>query len=334
MKKLKIKKVYPTLFLFVFIFLVLGGLVFAQDKGLEVTYPQIPGVDTPTVVKTPLPQYVKYIFNFGIWIAGFVAFGSLVYGGVRYLTSVGDPSKTDDAKDQIFAGILGLIVLLSSYLILANLNPQLLTLKVSKDNLGTPGETIGVYLCKDSSFQNCTVYGSNSDTLAPAINDQVAYIHFKNTDTTVFGAVLHEDSSRQGTCQVLLADGPVKLPSGAASSITVFQRGTATGAGVTLYECENYDTTSKTGSIFDRHTCQKWGPYQNVQNNNLGQIGNSIQIDPESKYLAVVFQGANGTQKCEVFTTSDPGLATNYIGDCGLWHNMGCFTSLTVLPIK
>ena len=83
------------------------------------------GVVPKTVEGTSLPDYVKYIFNFAIIIAGAVAFGVTVLGGIRWLTSAGDPSKLRDAKDQIFAAFLGLIILLSSYLILTTINPQL-----------------------------------------------------------------------------------------------------------------------------------------------------------------------------------------------------------------
>ena len=331
------KKICLSLLLIFFLVLVLGSFSSAEGKDLEIQYPQVPGAETPTVVKTPLPQYVKYIFNFGIWIAGFVAFLSLIYGGIRYLTSVGDPSKTGDAKDQIFAGILGLVVLFASYIILANLNPQLLTLRVNTENLAAPGEIIGVYLCKGATQQNCTVYESSSDTLAPAINDNVGYIYFKNNDTTVFGAVLHENGSRQGTCKVFLSDGPVRLPNGAASSITIFQQSAPSGEGVTLFECGDFRTDPMGWGPFTTQ-CQKWGPYQSTWNNgsgyHLAQIGRSIKITEEGKYLAVLFQGENNTQKCEVFNQSDPDLASNYIGDCGNTKNMGCFTSIIVLPIK
>lgn len=98
--------------------------VFAQRE-LEVKYPTILGVTPKTVEGTQLPEYVKYIFNFAIIIAGIIAFGVIVFGGVRWLTSAGDPTKLRDAKDQIFAAFLGLIILLSSYLILTTINPQL-----------------------------------------------------------------------------------------------------------------------------------------------------------------------------------------------------------------
>ncbi|MCH8741349.1 M23 family metallopeptidase [Patescibacteria group bacterium] len=94
---------------------------FAQD--LEVEYPTIPGA--PLSAEPTLPEYIKFLYNFSIIIAGLVAFFSLVYGGLRYMFSVGSPAAMADARDQITAGILGLIILLGSYLFLVIVNPQL-----------------------------------------------------------------------------------------------------------------------------------------------------------------------------------------------------------------
>lgn len=119
---------------------------FAQD--LEVEYPTIPGA--PLSAQPTLPEYIRYLYNFSITIAGLVALFSLVYGGFRYLASVGSPVAMADAKDQITAGIVGLIILLGSYMFLTIVNPELAILKLDKtaftancgNNICEPGETI------------------------------------------------------------------------------------------------------------------------------------------------------------------------------------------------
>jgi hypothetical protein len=110
-----------------------SGLVWAQDSepGLEVKYPTIPGVP-PLPEKPLLPEFIRYLYYFSIIIAGLVAFASLIYGGFRYLTSVGQPVAMADARDQISAGIVGLIILLGSYLLLTTINPQLAIFRLEK----------------------------------------------------------------------------------------------------------------------------------------------------------------------------------------------------------
>lgn len=112
------------LIILIFASVLMGSFCFAQRK-LEIIYPTAPGAETPTTVKTALPEYLKYVFTFAIMIAGLLAFGALIYGGFLYLTSAGDPSKMKDGQDQIIAGFLGLIIVLSSFLILNTINPQL-----------------------------------------------------------------------------------------------------------------------------------------------------------------------------------------------------------------
>jgi len=127
---LKFRKT-KLLILFLLLFLFLGASFVLAQKPLEITYPQIPGAVTPTTTKTALPDYIRYVFQFSLFLGALIALGSFVYGGVRYLTSAGSPSAQKDAKSQISAGILGLIILISAYLILNTINPQLVALEVS-----------------------------------------------------------------------------------------------------------------------------------------------------------------------------------------------------------
>ena len=129
---MKIIKKNKLLFLFLLLLIFLIGASFiSAQKPLEIVYPQIPGALTPITTKTSLPDYIRYIFQFSIFLGASIAFGSLIYGGVRYLTSAGSPSPQKDAKSQMSAGILGLIILVSAYLILNTINPQLVAFKVS-----------------------------------------------------------------------------------------------------------------------------------------------------------------------------------------------------------
>jgi len=121
-----------------------------SPKALEVEYPGLIQAPKPTSTST-LPNYVKYIYVFAIVASGFVALVVLVIAGFQYTVSIGMPEKIRDAKDKIWAALLGLLILLSSYLILNTINPQLTFLP-------EPGEVPsiipdieeGVYLCKQS----------------------------------------------------------------------------------------------------------------------------------------------------------------------------------------
>lgn len=140
-------------FLFIFFLISLVGFavspnfVFAQ-KELEVKYPEVEGFK-PETTKTLLPDYVKYIFNFLIWASGLIALGALVYGGFKYLTSAGMPEKLKDAKEQIAAALLGLLILFASYLILITINPQLVIFQLGPMTPIISTLRSGVLVCKE-----------------------------------------------------------------------------------------------------------------------------------------------------------------------------------------
>ncbi|MCK4454330.1 hypothetical protein KAU51_03220 [Candidatus Parcubacteria bacterium] len=118
-------------FIFIFFFAALLILFCSSfclaERDLEIEYPGIGG-EAPTG-ETKLPGYIKYIFNFAVMLGGILAFAVMVYGGIVYLISAGDPTKISDAKSRILSGIIGLVLLLLCYLILTTINPELAILK-------------------------------------------------------------------------------------------------------------------------------------------------------------------------------------------------------------
>jgi hypothetical protein len=121
---------FPFQFKLLFLIFV-PFLVFAQT-GLEIEYPSIPGVESPTL-PTPyeaqhLIRNVRYIFNFAIFSGIIFSLLVLISAGLRYLYSLDNPQIKADAKNQIFSAFLGLILLVISYNILALLSPDFVVL--------------------------------------------------------------------------------------------------------------------------------------------------------------------------------------------------------------
>jgi hypothetical protein len=74
--------------------------------------------------------FVANFYQFALMIGGILAFGVIVYGGVRYMASAGNPSGQSDAKEWIEAALLGLLLLVGVYFVLSVVNPQLLNLNL------------------------------------------------------------------------------------------------------------------------------------------------------------------------------------------------------------
>jgi len=144
-------------FKLVLLFLIIGGLSLSfliaraddgTDKGrqLELEYPAVSGLK-PKTIETGLPEYVQYIFYFSIAIIGFIIFGVLVYSGIQYLTSAGQPAKLQEARKGIVSAFLGAIILVSAVLIFKTINPSLVELELAKIPSVHAPLTPGVYIC-------------------------------------------------------------------------------------------------------------------------------------------------------------------------------------------
>ena len=64
-----------------------------------------------------------YNTSLGIGLA--LALGILIYGGIAYSVSSGNPGRIGDAKKWIWAATTGILILFSSYIILNYINPKL-----------------------------------------------------------------------------------------------------------------------------------------------------------------------------------------------------------------
>lgn len=88
----------------------------------------IAGGACPTNWKTDLGSYIGRVYQFGLMIVGFVAFGMIIYGAAEYTLSAGGVTKKEDAKAKIMNAVYGVILLFGAYLILYTINPKLVQL--------------------------------------------------------------------------------------------------------------------------------------------------------------------------------------------------------------
>ena len=117
------KKTILLFFLVFCFFLTKADFVLA----LEQQYPMIFGMG---IGSGTLPEYAKYFFNIGMALAGILAVVVMVFGGAYYLVSLGMGKFTDEGKQWIKAGVLGLILTVCSYLIAYTINPDLVIFKL------------------------------------------------------------------------------------------------------------------------------------------------------------------------------------------------------------
>lgn len=110
--------------------LVISLVLASNAYALETQYPEIMGKSI-TEETTPA-GYVVYFFYLAIALGSVLVFIVLVLAGVDFMTAGGEPAKISEAKKKVTSAIIGLVVLLSSFLILNSINPDLLNIELGQ----------------------------------------------------------------------------------------------------------------------------------------------------------------------------------------------------------
>lgn len=90
----------------------------------------IPGVTNSKGEVKNLACYIAGFYRYFAIVSGILATVMMMFGGFKYVTSFGNPNRLSDAKDNIVSAMVGLGIVLGSYLILNTINPALVDLKM------------------------------------------------------------------------------------------------------------------------------------------------------------------------------------------------------------
>lgn len=124
-KKLLLLLILSVIFLYTIYNIPNTSMAVAQVQ-LETGLPNVP---RQLPAENTLPTYIKYLFIFGLSSISILALAYMIMGGVMYILAAGNSSLVAEAKDTIFQALLGLAVLLVSYLLLRTINPDLVNLR-------------------------------------------------------------------------------------------------------------------------------------------------------------------------------------------------------------
>lgn len=92
----------------------------------------IPGLfqGAQPVDETLLGRYISNFYVFFAGVAGILATVMMMWGGFHYITAAGNPQRMNEGKDIISNAVIGLVLVLISYLLLNAINPRLIQLRV------------------------------------------------------------------------------------------------------------------------------------------------------------------------------------------------------------
>lgn len=234
--------------LFLILFCGFIGLapVLASTNGLEVEYPTLATGPVRTLdSNSTLPQYARYIFDFGMFVGFFAVFLGLAIAGVTYLLSGILPmtqvvkvlgidknfsGTRREAKDRAVGAITGLIILVTTYLIITTINPQLKFFYVEELTPIPPGPATpppaGVYFnksnnCSDADTQAVTSNTPDLVNLKNKINS-VKFVRDPSGEP-VYISVIYNTINFYGRCQYIDPNKTCNSVESFANSATVYQ---------------------------------------------------------------------------------------------------------------
>lgn len=79
-----------------------------------------------TTVEVPwLADYIVGVYRYAVFVGSILSIIMIMIGGLQWLTAGGNASKVGAAKNRINGAVVGLLLVLGSYLILSTVNPNL-----------------------------------------------------------------------------------------------------------------------------------------------------------------------------------------------------------------
>ncbi len=150
--------------------LFLAAVLFVATFGMALSVsavsisPAIPGMSVSPTTGTPPSSFVAGFYKFALMIGGTLAFGAVVYGGILYAASAGNPGKQSEGREWIKSALFGLLLLAGAYLILYTVNPDIVSLKLPSlppVNVQVPSAPPTVPVPTSSTPSATTVCGTN-----------------------------------------------------------------------------------------------------------------------------------------------------------------------------
>jgi len=145
----------------------IAGKVHAYETSVKI--PCQPSIGPCPSEQTPA-GYIARLYTFGLMIAGFAAFASIIYGSLKYILSAGNIGSQQDAKDQITQAVMGLLLLLGAFLILYTINPELVNLRNPNLEFIKINEIIGEDQAENLGGQKLLTGGKPNEDLLCALS--------------------------------------------------------------------------------------------------------------------------------------------------------------------
>jgi hypothetical protein len=267
---------------FVFVF-ILSTPFFVFSAGLN--YVPLQAVTIPGNKDLYGPDILEFLVNlytFTIALAGALAVIKIVYAGIKYMLSDAFTDK-GKAKDEIWASVIGLVVILGSYTLLSTINPALVKFNL---NIGATSQVSGdgrelIAFTKQMISEGVL---SDSGGLLPvgsmATGDGSTHI----TAYGYSGDLTPDTNSTQkrGNHNNLLTEGSVALSPDVIAALKP-EFGAAVYVGGTLVGYYDDSTAASYNGKALTNRVDRFDPTGSLGGNNYSQSGGAITIDNNNR---------------------------------------------------
>lgn len=151
----------------------LGGVLVAHAVGGYTPLEALPIGDATkgTTGYESMSSYLAGMMKFLIAIGGVISIVVAIIGGVQRIASGISPSQKADANKRIENALVGLALVLTSYLILNSINPDLVNINFNLEPIaGSTRWKIGTAMSKDTPYADCPVSVVTSGLLEDTSN--------------------------------------------------------------------------------------------------------------------------------------------------------------------
>ncbi|MFA5714154.1 MAG: pilin [Candidatus Paceibacterota bacterium] len=245
--------------------------------------------------------FVVYFFNLIVAFGSFIAIVIVIMAGIEWMTAEGNPSKIESAKSKIKNTLLGVAVLIGSYVVLNTINPELETIKITQLKCSQ-----GIIVTR------IPLEGSNEISQA-CITDTMSKIGYNIQGTlewnfqpdSLLAVYTYSEEGFTGTrqefsCEAGCTSGEI---SGAKSIFFLWKK-----AGLYLYDGLNYTINTKPFPLYTEDGIYNLSEKSFDNSTSSIKILNPDQSKEKINYQAIVFTDPNYSGSCSFLAQNVPNM--------------------------
>jgi len=238
-------------------------------------------------------EVIVYIFNLAVAIGAFLAVVVVVMAGIEWMTSEGNPSKVEGAKDKIKNTLLGVAVLIGCYLILGVINPSLTTIKIN--NLSCSNGIVVVKSATADSTSKQVCIADSTPSIGYAIESTSEWNFPADTLLAVyaFTGENYTGTKTEYSCENGGCSGNFGNISGAKSIYFLKKQ-----PGFYLYDQADYKTSAKPYPYYLSNSIPDLGEFSNFTS-SIKKVDPNPAVD-NSAYLGIAFTDTSYTGACSL----------------------------------